>query len=142
MTKGRVLPFKLREIVAHYNRDQMAFYYLRPQSSFHKVPILSQRRAPTYNHLSSMDHNNRSVVVQQPITPARNLSQHGLPYMPPGCSNQKFQGKETKHCVPLVFSTKTKSSMDFFAFGALIYMRQFRISQEKHLSSGFQNSLL
>jgi len=43
-----------------------------------------------------MDHNNRSVVVQQPIIPARNLSQHGLPYMPPGCSNQKFQGKETK----------------------------------------------
>ena len=32
--------------------------------------------------------------------------------------------------------------MDFLVLGAFISMRQFRISQEKHLSSGFQNLLL
>ena len=39
----------------------------------------------------------------------------------------------TRHSVPLVLLSYTKSFLDFLAFGAFIYMRQFRISQEKHL---------
>ena len=41
---------------------------------------------------------------------------------------------------PLVFSTWTKSAMDFFDFGVFIDVRRFRISQEKHLSLGFQKN--
>ena len=44
----------------------------------------------------------------------------------------------TRHCVLLVFSTYINSSMDFLAFGVFIHIKEFKISQEKHLSSGFQ----
>ena len=47
-----------------------------------------------------------------------------------------------KTVCPWYFLPRPKVPWIFFAFGALTYMRQFRISQEKHLSSGFQNSLL
>ena len=48
--------------------------------------------------------------------------------------------KTSPKCTPGIFYLDQK--LDFLAFGALIYRRQFRISQEKYLSSGFQNSLL
>ena len=64
------------------------------------------------------------------------VRRHHNPNNPPGGD------PKGTHTAPLVFSTETKSSMDSLAFAALICIRQFRISQEKHLSSGFQNSLL
>ena len=36
------------------------------------------------------------------------------------------------HSDSLVFSTKSKSSMDFVAFGVFIHVKVLRISQEKH----------
>ena len=53
---------------------------------------------------------------------------------------QKFTClKRTKlaHSVLLVFPAWTKISLDFLAFGVFIFMKQFRISQEKHLSTCF-----
>lgn len=45
----------------------------------------------------------------------------------------------TGHSVPLVFSTKTKTSMDLLTFMAETLIKQLRISQENHLILGFQN---
>ena len=41
------------------------------------------------------------------------------------------------HSAPLVFSTQTKSSEDKTSFGTFYDVKEVRISQEKHLSSGF-----
>ena len=41
------------------------------------------------------------------------------------------------HSAPLGFSTQTKSSEDKTSFGTCYDVKEVRISQEKHLSSGF-----
>ena len=41
------------------------------------------------------------------------------------------------HSAPLGFSTQTKSSEDETSFGTCYDVKEARISQEKHLSSGF-----
>ena len=43
---------------------------------------------------------------------------------------------------PLYFQPRPKAQCTFLLLGHYLCMRQFRIRQEKHLSSGFQNSLL
>ena len=51
--------------------------------------------------------------------------------------------KFTDHSVSLVFSTQTKSSIDFYlTFMARIYIRQLKIRQESYLKSSFLNSNL
>ena len=55
---------------------------------------------------------------------------------------QMFHQKKlnvSSQCTPGIFNLK-KSSMDFPAFEVFIYAKEFRISIEKHLSLGFQNS--
>ena len=44
------------------------------------------------------------------------------------------------HSAPLAFSTKTKSSEEETSFGTFYDVKEVRISQEKHLSSGFPMS--
>ena len=55
------------------------------------------------------------------------------------CKQIYFNSFTRTQCAPSILNLDQKFQ-DFHAFEVFIYMKEFRISQEKHLSSGFQKS--